>query len=55
MIPDAYQWYCDHQRKLGMPPPTREWWDAACQSRSVQPRLSDVQFDHNKEQEGDAQ
>lgn len=49
MIPfDAYTVYCDHQRSLGLPAPSREWWDLACKARPA-PRKSDVQFDYDTE------
>jgi hypothetical protein len=55
MIFDAYAAYCQHQLALGRPAPSREWWDKACATRSKPKPVSDVQFDRDREAEGDAQ
>lgn len=52
---DAYLAYCDHCRRFGREPPTREWWDMACARRPLTKPVSDEQFDADKEREGDAQ
>ena len=57
---DAYSTYCTHQRARNQPAPSREWWDMACAkrqpTRTVQDQAqADLEFDHAKELEGDAQ
>lgn len=52
---DPYEIYAQWQRDRGMPAPTREWWNTSIRNARSKPRLSDTQWDHDREQEGDAQ
>jgi hypothetical protein len=54
---DFFTEYCRiHRAVYGRDPCTREQWAEWCvQSHRPEPRTSDAQWDHDREQEGNAQ
>ena len=49
---DHYTEHCNHCLRMGVIPPSREWWTRACAQRATPTiPLTNTQYDHDVERE----